>query len=165
MAIIAAYLGKLMGLSPGRVELLRTAAPMHDVGKIAIPDSILLKAGPLTPADRAEMEQHTNIGYRILAGSESDLLRLAATIALTHHEWFNGGGYPSGLVGEEIAVEGRIVAVADVFDALLSDRCYRPAMGVKEAIGLIENGRGTQFDPQVVDVLLTHLQEALSLRG
>ncbi len=162
---IAAFLGSWLRLDPDRVELLRTAAPMHDVGKIGTPDEILRKPGPLTLEERTEMERHTQIGYEILSESQSELLQLAATIALTHHERFDGSGYPQGLKGEEIPLEGRITAVADVFDALLSDRCYRDAMPVAEAVGLIRDGRGTRFDPQIVDVLLAHLEEALTLRS
>jgi putative two-component system response regulator len=111
------------------------------------------------------MESHTTIGYEILAGSDSELLRMAAKIALTHHEWLDGSGYPQGLKGEEIPIEGRIVAVADVFDALLSDRPYRQAMSVEEAAKLIASERGTHFDPDVVDALLDNLDQALALRG
>jgi PAS domain S-box-containing protein len=165
MAVIAAFLASQLGLDQDRVLLLRTAAPMHDVGKVATPDGVLQKEGPLTPAEREEMERHTTVGYEILADSESELLQLAATIALTHHERFDGGGYPQGLAGDEIPIEGRITAVADVFDALLSDRCYRSALSVDDAVEVLEQGRGTHFDPQVVDALLGHLEEALSLRG
>ncbi len=165
MASIAALLGERIGLDRDRVMLLRAAAPMHDVGKVATPDSVLQKQGPLTPEEREVMEQHTTVGYEILADSESELLQLAATIALTHHEHWDGGGYPRGLVGDEIPIEGRITAVADVFDALLSDRCYRTAMPVDDAIEIILEGRGTQFDPEVVDALLDNLKEALYLRG
>lgn len=165
MASVAAFLGRKVGLDRDRVLLLRVAAPMHDVGKIATPDGILRKQGPLTPEEREEMQRHTTVGYQILADSESELLHLAATIALTHHERWDGGGYPQGLAGERIPIEGRITAVADVFDALLSDRCYRPAMSVEEAVTVMEEGRGTHFDPRIVDALLDHLEEALSLRG
>jgi putative two-component system response regulator len=147
------------------VLLLRAAAPMHDVGKIGISDEILRKAGPLTGAERSEMERHTVIGHEILTNSASELLRIAATIALTHHEHFDGSGYPQGLAGEQIPLEGRITAVADVFDALLSDRCYRPALPVADAVALIREGRGTHFDPRVADALLDHLDEALALRA
>ena len=164
MAAIASFLGNHLQLDDDHVELLRAAAPMHDVGKIGTPDEILRKPGLLTDEERKEMERHTLIGHEILANSESELLRIAATIALTHHERYDGGGYPQGLVGEEIPLEGRITAVADVFDALLSDRCYRPALSVDEAVTAIREGRGTHFDPQVVDALLDHLDEALSLR-
>jgi PAS domain S-box-containing protein len=164
MAAIASFLGSHLQLDEDRVQLLRAAAPMHDVGKIGTSNEILRKPGPLTRDERKEMERHTLIGHEILANSESELLRIAATIALTHHERYDGGGYPRGLVGEEIPLEGRITAVADVFDALLSDRCYRPALPIDEAVTTIREGRGTHFDPQIVDVLLDHLDETLSLR-
>ncbi len=111
------------------------------------------------------MQRHTEVGHEILADSESELLRLAATIALTHHERYDGTGYPRGLRGEEIPLEGRITAVADVFDALLSDRCYRSALTADEAIEILKEGRGTQFDPQIVDHLVAGLDEVLALRG
>jgi putative two-component system response regulator len=164
MSRIASYLASQLGLGDEQILLLRAAAPMHDVGKIATPDEILRKPGPLDPPERAAMERHTEVGHQILAGSESELLQMAARIALTHHEWFDGSGYPRGLAGEEIPIEGRIVAVADVLDALLSDRPYRPAMSVEEAVELIKEGRGTQFDPEVVDALLEHLEDVLELR-
>ncbi|HEX5712995.1 MAG TPA: HD domain-containing phosphohydrolase [Solirubrobacterales bacterium] len=165
MARVAAFLGTELGLDAERVLLLQVAAPMHDVGKIATPDEILRKPGPLTPNERAEMQRHTIVGHEILANSKSELLRLAATIALTHHERYDGTGYPRGLSAEEIPLEGRITAVADVFDALLSDRCYRPAMSVSETVEIIEEGRGTQFDPEIVDILITSLKEVLRLRA
>jgi PAS domain S-box-containing protein len=165
MAVIAAFLAGRLGLDRDRVLLLRTAAPMHDVGKVATPDGVLRKQGPLTSAEREVMERHTTVGHEILADSESELLQLAATIALTHHERFDGGGYPRGLAGDEIPIEGRITAVADVFDALLSDRCYRSALSVEDAVEVMKEGRGTHFDPRVIDALLDNLEEALSLRG
>jgi PAS domain S-box-containing protein len=164
MAAIAAFLAGKVGLDPDRVLLLRTAAPMHDVGKVATPDGVLQKEGPLTPEEREVMERHTTIGHHILADSESELLQLGATIALTHHERWDGGGYPQGLSGEEIPIEGRITAVADVFDALLSDRCYRSALSVDDAVEVMQQGRSKHFDPQVVDALLDNLDEALTLR-
>jgi len=165
IASVASLLGKRLELDPERVRLLRIAAPMHDVGKIAITDKILRKPGPLTKDERREMQRHTVIGHEILSGSESALLQVAATISLTHHECFDGSGYPYGLAGEEIPIEGRITALADVFDALLSDRCYRPAFPPDEAVALIEAGRGTQFDPAIVDILLEDLDDALSARA
>jgi putative two-component system response regulator len=165
MADIAALLAERMGLGPERVQQLRIAAPMHDVGKIAISDEILRKPGPLTPAERTEMQRHTMIGGEILGGSESSLLRVAASIALTHHECFDGSGYPHRLAGDDIPVEGRITALADVFDALLSDRCYRPAFTVAEAVDMIERGRGAQFDPEIADALLGDVDGALAVRG
>jgi putative two-component system response regulator len=165
MAAVAAFLGHQLGLERERLLLLRAAAPMHDVGKIATPDGILQKRGPLTPDERKEMECHTTVGHQILAGSDSELLRMGADVALTHHERWDGDGYPQGLEGEEIPLEGRIVAVADVFDALLSDRCYRPAMPLEQAVAIVRDGRATHFDPAVVDALLDNLDEVLSLRG
>ncbi len=165
MAVIASFLAHKMGLPDQRVELLRAAAPMHDVGKIGIPEEILSKPAPLTPAERAEMERHAEIGYELFHDSQSELLRLAGTIALTHHERYDGSGYPRGLRGEQIPIEGRIVAVADVLDALLSDRPYRPALSNEQAIALIREGRGSHFDPQLVDLLLKNLDEVLALRG
>jgi PAS domain S-box-containing protein len=165
MARVASFLGSQLGLDDERVHLLQLAAPMHDVGKIATPSEILRKPGPLTPEEHEEMKHHTTIGHEILADSESELLRLAASIALTHHEHYDGSGYPQGLVGEEIPLEGRITAIADVFDALLSDRHYRPALTVEETVEVIKAGRGGQFDPRIADLLLKHLDEALSVRG
>ena len=164
MSSIASFLGAKLGLSPERASLLRTAAPMHDVGKVATPDEILRKEGPLTPEERETMEEHTLVGYRILSGSKSELLQLAARIALTHHERWDGSGYPNGLRGEEIPIEGRIVAVADVLDALLSDRSYREALPVEEALRTIAMERGAHFDPRVVDALLDNPEETLAVR-
>jgi response regulator RpfG family c-di-GMP phosphodiesterase len=165
MARVTSYLASQLGLGDEEIQLIRAAAPMHDVGKVATPEAILRKPGPLAPEERAEMKRHTEIGHRILSGSESALLQMAARIALTHHERFDGSGYPQGLEGEEIPIEGRIVAVADVFDALLSDRPYRPKLGIDEAIEVIRDGRGTQFDPEVVDVLLAQSDAIVELRG
>jgi PAS domain S-box-containing protein len=164
MAYVAAFLGDRLGLDSEQVHLLSLAAPMHDIGKIATPSEILRKPGPLTAEERKEMKRHTTVGNEILGDSKSELLRLAADIALTHHECYDGSGYPRGLIGEEIPLEGRIAAVADVFDALLSDRCYRPALTMAETVAKIEEGRGSQFDPRIVDILLDHLDEALSVR-
>ena len=160
---IAALLGSRLGLTRERAELLRIAAPMHDVGKIGIPDQILLKPGQLTDQERREMKRHTEIGYELLSNSNSELLSMAAVIALTHHERFDGAGYPQGLAGEEIPLEGRIVAVADVFDALISDRVYRPAFPLDKAVETMVEGRGTQFDPAIVDVLLENVHAVMLL--
>jgi putative two-component system response regulator len=164
MAAIAAFLAAEIGLDPDRVELLRDAAPMHDVGKIGIPAELLCKPGPLSTEERETMELHTLLGHRIFAHFESGLSRTAASIALTHHERFDGSGYPHGLTGEEIPLDGRIAAVADVFDALLTDRSYRPALSLDDAIEVMREGRGSQFDPLIVDTLLDHLDEALAIR-
>jgi putative two-component system response regulator len=154
-----------LGLDEDHCDRLREASVMHDAGKIAIPDSILLKPGPLTTEERRQMETHTTIGHDLLAGSTSPLLDLAAIIALTHHERYDGTGYPQGLAGPDIPVEGRIVAVADVYDALTSDRVYRPAMPVSEALAILEAGRGTHFDPLVLDAFLAGLPGIVALGG
>jgi putative two-component system response regulator len=145
-------------------EHLLLASPLHDVGKIAIPDRILLKPGPLDAEEREVVKTHAEIGYRMLAGSGGEMLELAASIAWTHHEHFDGGGYPRGLAGSNIPVEGRIAAVADVFDALTSDRVYRPAFTVEHAVGEMRLLRGTQFDPAVLDVFLDSLEEVLEVK-
>lgn len=159
----SALLAGKLGLGRRRVELIRAASPMHDVGKIGIPDEILLKPGRLDPSERNSMERHALIGFRILSGSDSDLLDLAAQIALTHHERFDGSGYPCGLRGEEILFEGRLVAVADVFDALTHDRVYRPAYALDEALEIMHTGRGTQFDPDILDALLGSVGDFTSI--
>jgi cyclic di-GMP phosphodiesterase len=165
VASIAALLGSKLGFDANRVALLRSATPMHDIGTVAIPDGVLQKRDRLTDSERERMQTHTTVGYDILADSETELLRMAGRIALTHHERFDGSGYPQGLRGEEIPIEGRIVAVADVFDALLSERYHRPAFTVEEATQLITRRRRTQFDPEVLDALLDNIDEAVALRG
>ena len=152
------------GADEEQAELVRVASVMHDVGKIGIPDAILMKPGPLTPEERLTMQAHAEIGHRILAGSTSPLLEVAATIALTHHEWFDGTGYPQGLTGPTIAKEGRVAAIADVFDALTSDRVFRRAYPIGKAVEMMKEGRGTQFDPELLDVFLDSLDEALGIR-
>jgi putative two-component system response regulator len=152
---LAALIGERLRLDADRVELLRIASPMHDVGKIGISDNILRKPGKLNREEREEMQRHTEIGYDILSGSEAESLDLAAEIALTHHEKVDGTGYPRGLRNEEIPLEGRIAAVVDVFDALISDRVYRPAFSVKEATEIMREGRGSHFDPEPLDALLS----------
>ena len=148
-----------------RCELLYLASPLHDVGKVAIPDRILLKPGALDAEEREVMQTHAEIGHRMLAGSGTELLELAARIAWTHHEHFDGGGYPRGLAGDAISVEGRIAAVADVFDALTSDRIYRPAFTVEQAIKEMKSLRGTQFDPAILDVFLDSLDEVFEVKA
>ena len=143
-----------LDLDPEWAELLRLAAPLHDVGKLAVGERILVKDGKLTQSEITEMREHAKIGHDLLAGSGNELLDLAATVALTHHERWDGGGYPSGLAGEEIPLEGRIVAVADVFDALTSDRPYRRRLEISAALDYLAGERGRGFDPQVVDAFL-----------
>ena len=147
-------LAETIGIDSERAETIRIASQMHDVGKIAIPDSILLKPGPLDHKERLEMQRHAEIGRQILAGSRSDLMDTAATIAGTHHERVDGSGYPQGLKGKEIPVEGRIAAIADVFDALTSDRVYRPAIPATDALELMSGGAGSHLDAELLDEFL-----------
>lgn len=158
MAHYSAAIARRMGWSESRAELLLQAAPMHDVGKIGIPDAILMKPGRLTPEERTVMETHTEIGARILGGSDTALLRLSEVVALTHHEKWDGTGYPQRLAGEDIPLEGRIVAVADVFDALCSRRVYKDAFGFEASVDIVRKDAGTHFDPQCVEAFLSILE-------
>jgi putative two-component system response regulator len=135
-------------------ETLRNASLLHDVGKIGVPDAILLQPGSLSPQDRELMRRHTTVGSELLSGSSSDVMRMAEEIARTHHERWDGGGYPAGLSGEQIPLAGRICAVCDVFDALLSDRPYKEPWPVPEALDQLRSERGKHFDPTVVDAFL-----------
>ncbi|MFT3857545.1 MAG: two-component system response regulator [Aquabacterium sp.] len=138
------------GWTPASAEELLTAAPMHDIGKIGIPDQIMLKPGPLTPEEWVIMKRHPLIGAEIIGEHPSSLLRMARQIALTHHEKWDGSGYPHGLKGEDIPIEGRIVAVADVFDALTTERPYKKAWTVEAAVEVLHKDAGKHFDPTVV---------------
>jgi HD-GYP domain-containing protein (c-di-GMP phosphodiesterase class II) len=150
MSNYSRIIAKHLGLSSHEQELIFYASPMHDVGKIGIPDAILQKPGRLTPEERQIMNRHPEIGYEILSKSDSELMKKSAIIALTHHEKFDGSGYPRGLKGEGIPLEGRIVALADVFDALASRRPYKEAWALNEVFQFVEDNRGSHFDPQVV---------------
>jgi putative two-component system response regulator len=150
----SALLALGLGLPDQEVELIRRAAPLHDIGKIGIPDAILLKPGRLTDEEFEQIKTHTTIGAEILSGSRSQLLGMAERIALTHHERWDGRGYPRGLAGEQIPLPGRIVAVADVFDALTHERPYKPAWPLQEAVAEIPSQAGGQFDPDVVGAFL-----------
>jgi putative two-component system response regulator len=154
MSGLAAELARALGWAEAEAETLRLAALLHDVGKVGIPDGVLNKHGRLDEDERQLIETHAAVGHAILAGARSELLRLADVVTWTHHERFDGSGYPRGLVGEEIPLAGRIAAVADVYDALTSNRAYRPALGERAALALITAGRGREFDPNVVDALL-----------
>ena len=168
IARVSAYTGLIaeaLGHAPAECRLLSLAAAMHDVGKIAIPDAILLKPGPLTPDERLEMEKHAERGRRILGGSASPVMQLAAEIAASHHERWDGNGYPYGLKGEAIPLSGRIVAVADVFDALTTERPYKEAWSPSKAHAHLVNNTGTHFDPIVVEAFLSRwpqVQAAMS---
>lgn len=164
MSQISALLAARSGWNDIECELMLLASPMHDVGKIGIPDAILLKAGKLAPEEWETMKRHTLIGADILDDGDSDLLRLARVIALTHHEKWDGSGYPQGLSGDAIPHEGRIAAVADVFDALMSSRPYKKAWPADEAIRYVIASSGTHFDPEVVTCFESCLREILDIQ-
>ena len=163
MSHSCALLAKHCGLSAERCETILHASPMHDIGKIGISDTILLKPGRLTPEERAIMETHVLIGADILDGAKTELLEVARTIALTHHEKWDGSGYPNQIKGEAIPLEGRICAIADVFDALTSERPYKKAWSVEEAVANLKGNKGLHFDPELVDVFTGILPEILSI--
>ena len=149
---LAALLARALELPDETVELIRHAAPLHDLGQVAVSDRILSKPGKLSPDEYEAMKLHTTVGGEILGRSRSKLLQMSEEIALTHHEWWDGSGYPAGLKGEEIPLTGRIVAVADVFDTLKSKRPYKFPWPAEHALAELERLRGRQFDPQLVDV-------------
>src|SRR5690349_11124361 len=154
MAKYSALIGQHLGLGAETVHVLEVAAPMHDIGKIGIPDAVLLKEGPLTTEEIDVMRGHPRMGYDILKGSPSKYLSMGAIIALGHHEKYDGSGYPNGLHGEDIPLVARVVAVADVFDALVSERPYKHAWGLDEGIDFLKGQRGKHFDPTCVDAFL-----------
>jgi putative two-component system response regulator len=162
---LAGRIAQVLGVPEETQQLIARAAPLHDIGKIGIPDAVLLKVGRLDPEERAIMETHVTIGAEILSGSRFPLLQLAEEIALSHHERWDGLGYPRGLGGDEIPLAGRIVAVADVFDALTHDRPYKRAWTVRDTLAEIAMCAGTQFDPAVVEVLLRVAPEAAVLEA
>jgi putative two-component system response regulator len=147
----AAMLATAVGLPERQVELIRLAAPLHDIGKLGISDRLLCKPGALDPIEIEEMRRHVEIGREILDGSESAVLRLAAEIAFTHHEWWDGRGYPRGLEEEQIPLAGRITAIADAFDAMTHGRPYKAAWAVDVALAEVHVSAGTQFDPWLVE--------------
>jgi putative two-component system response regulator len=157
MSKMAMVIGEAAGLDAQQCDLLLNAAPMHDVGKIGIPDHILLKPGELDANEWAIMQTHAQIGADILSGDDSDLMKMAYDIAISHHEKWNGKGYPHGLKGEDIPLTGRITAIADVFDALTSERPYKEAWPVEKAVALIKEESGEHFDPALVEHFLNNL--------
>ena len=164
MAYYSQIIAKGLGLDEKTQKIILEAAPMHDVGKIGIPDYILLKPGKLTHEEFEVMKGHATLGHELLNGSGSEILRAGAEIALTHHEKYDGSGYPHGLVGHKIPLFGRIVAVADVFDALTSERPYKRAWALDDACRFLEEGRGKHFDPMCVESFLAGWEEALEIR-
>ena len=158
-------LARRVGFDEPYAEMLRVASPLHDVGKLAIPDRILLKRGQLSSAEFAVVKRHPWMGFQMLSNTGAPVLDLAASIALTHHEKFDGSGYPYGLSGDDIPMEGRITAIADVFDALTSTRCYKPAYSVNESLYIMRAGRGKHFDPALLDLFMGSLDEASMIRA
>lgn len=164
MAHYSQLIAKKLGLPPDEQELLLEAAPMHDIGKVGITDNILLKPGRLDAAEFEIMKQHAAFGYELLKNSNSRVLQAGAEIALGHHEKYDGSGYPQGLKGEAIPIFSRIVAVADVFDALTSERPYKKAWSLEQAVDFLNAGSGTHFDPQCVQAFLDGFDDVLAIR-
>ncbi|MCH8156463.1 MAG: response regulator [Nitrospinae bacterium] len=164
MSHFSATIGRAAGLTKEECEMLLNASPLHDLGKIGVPDHILLKPGKLDDDEWKIMKTHPGIGGKILSKSNSDLLKMAETIALVHQEKWDGSGYPKGLKGEEIPFFGRIVAIADVFDALTTERPYKKAWPVEKAVALIEEESGKHFDPQLVPIFKNILPEILEIK-
>lgn len=158
-------LARAIGMSSEDALMLKDASPLHDIGKIGIPDAILLKPGRLTPEEFEVMKTHTEIGRHILAGSKRELFRMGALIASTHHERWDGKGYPKGLKGEEIPIEGRLTCLADVFDALGTDRIYKDAWPLEAILAFLRENRGTMFDPNLVDVFFAQLDHIMAIRA
>ena len=158
-------MAKALGWTPGAVEEVKLAAPMHDIGKVGVPDAILQKPGPLDDAEWVVMKKHTTFGHEILNGADSRLIQVAAVIALEHHEKWSGKGYPAGLAGAKTSVHGRMVALADVFDALTSKRCYKPPWPREKVLGLFQQERGVQFDPELDDLFLKHFDDMYHIKA
>ena len=165
MSHFARVLARAAGFSEAAADELLNAAPMHDVGKIGIPDAVLRKPGKLDSEEWAIMRGHVEIGARIIGEHASGLLKTAQIIALTHHEKWDGSGYPSGLTGEAIPIEGRIVAIADVFDALTSVRPYKAAWSIEDAVALLREESGRHFDPQLVELFIEQLPAILEIKA
>ncbi len=164
MSHYSRLLAEAAGLSSDRVDLIYKASPMHDIGKLGIADSILKKPGKLTDEEFAAMQKHPAIGAGIIGRQGSELLEVARVVALTHHEKWNGRGYPRGKVGEDIPIEGRIVAIADVFDALTSTRPYKPAWTIERTLEVMTKDAGTHFDPSLIPVFFERLPDILAVK-
>jgi len=164
MSRYSALIAEELGLPDKEAQDIFYAAPMHDVGKIGIPDNILMKPGKLTDEEFDRMKTHTSIGAKILADSRADILQLAQQIAISHHEKWNGRGYPQGHAGEKIPLAGRIVGLADVFDALTSKRPYKVPYPVEVAVNIIQKERGEHFDPDVADAFLGNIDEFVKIK-
>ncbi|MBN2706023.1 MAG: response regulator [Deltaproteobacteria bacterium] len=164
MSNYAALIAEKLGLEKSVIHCIRISSPMHDIGKIGIPDHILLKPGKLSDTEWQTMKTHTEIGGMILKSATSTYMVMGTEIALSHHEKWDGSGYPSGLAGEAIPLTGRIAAVADVFDALTSRRPYKEAFSIEKSIKIMQEGRGSHFDPRILDVFLQQLETVVKIR-
>ncbi len=164
VSLTCQYLAKAIGMSEKEVEILYKAAPLHDIGKIAIPDHILNKPGKLTSAEWEKMKTHAQIGYDILSSSELAVLRAGAIVAVEHHENWDGSGYPKGLKGEGIHIYGRIAAIADVFDALVNKRCYKPAWSIMDTMDFIRKMDAVKFDPRLVELVFKHQNDLMKIQ-
>ncbi len=165
MSRYSAVLAEGLGLSFHEVENIRYASPMHDIGKLGVPDAILMKPGKLTPDEFKEMQKHTVFGGKILENAKAELLKVSEVIALSHHEKWDGSGYPRGLKGEAIPLFGRIVALADVFDALTTKRCYKPAFSLGDSLKIIKDSTGHHFDPNVAQAFNNNLEKILTIKA
>jgi putative two-component system response regulator len=164
MSSYCEIIARQVGLPAQACEMVRLASQLHDVGKVAVPDSILLKRGKLTPEEFDVIKGHAEIGFQMLSGSPAEVVQLGALIARTHHERYDGSGYPRGLAGQDIPQEGRMAAIADVFDALTSDRVYRSALPVTSAIQMMQDERGRHFDPELLDLFFGAQSEIDAIR-
>jgi putative two-component system response regulator len=163
MSLYCAAIARGMGLDESVIENILYASPMHDLGKIGIPDRILMKEARLDPAEWDIMKQHTVIGAKILKGSDAEFIRMGETIARSHHEKWDGSGYPRGLKGLDIPIAGRIAAIADVFDTLTSTQPYKGPFSVEKSLAIIKEGKGSHFDPDVVDAFFAVQDEILTI--
>jgi putative two-component system response regulator len=164
MSRYSALLAKYAGFSERQCELILIASPLHDIGKIGIPDHILQKPGKFTDAEFNIMKTHTTIGEELLSGGHSDFLNLAKEIAGAHHEKWDGSGYPRGLKEAAIPLSGRVCGLADAFDAITTKRCYKEAFPIQYAIDEIQKGKGAHFDPKLVDVFMEHIEEVKAIQ-
>nr|WP_224745868.1 HD domain-containing phosphohydrolase [Neiella litorisoli] len=165
VAKVSYFLGTKLGLSEETLKMLEAASPMHDVGKIGIPENILNKPGQLTDDEYQIMRTHAQIGHNILHNSDRELLQMACVIAHQHHEYWDGSGYPQGLKGEQIHLFARITTLADIYDAISSDRCYKDAWPEEDVLHYILEQRGKIFDPKLVDIFMANIDDIRSLRN
>jgi response regulator RpfG family c-di-GMP phosphodiesterase len=165
MSEVSYLIASKLGLPKEECDLLKQAAPMHDIGKIATPDNVLLKPGKLDDAEMTIMKEHPCIGHKILNGSPRPILQAAAIISEQHHEKFDGSGYPNGLKAKDIHIYARIVAVADVFDALTHKRCYKEAWPIEKVVAVMQESSASHFDPQILTILMDNIEEALAINA